>query len=374
LKAAPTAADPSQPVPLCVDLDGTLIRTDTLWESMVRLLRRNPLSVCCVLIWWLGGRARLKREIGQRVDLDPASLPYHAELMDFIRSERASGRRILLVTASDSKLANRVAQHVNLFHEVLASDGSTNLRGPAKSAKLVELFGERGFDYAGDSSVDFPVWAKARQAIVVTGNATLIERARQYAPVGRVFSSSKFSWTALCQEIRPLRWIKNLVVFVPLLAAHGFDEPLVRNPALFAFLALCGCASAVYLLNDLANLDEDRADARNRGRPFAAGRLLLQFGLFGFPILFAIAALLASRLPWQFAAALGAYLLLALRYPWHRKYNSPADVGCAAGRYTARYLAGFFAIGLPCSWLPLVIATIIFGIVVMIERYPGRRR
>jgi phosphoserine phosphatase len=183
-----SAIAPDDLTPLCVDLDGTLINTDLLWESLVRLLKSKPWCLPAVAFWWSRGRARLKAELAARVTLDASTLPYHQPLLKFLQGEKARKRPLLLVTASDEALARRVAQHTGLFQEVLASDGKTNLRGRAKGARLAERFGKGGFDYAGNSSVDLPVWEQARQALVVNGTARLASRARQVAKLGAVFA------------------------------------------------------------------------------------------------------------------------------------------------------------------------------------------
>jgi len=189
-----SAGQPTQPsdrdraIPLCVDLDGTLIKTDLLWESMVCLLRRNPLWLLVLPFWWMKGRAHLKRQIAARVGrLDIANLPYNESLLNFLRAAHRQGRPLVLVTASDGSLAQQVADHVGLFTEVLASDGKTNLRGVAKCRKLVEKFGERGFDYAGNSAVDLAVWRQARAAIVVNAGNGLIRRVARLTAVSETF-------------------------------------------------------------------------------------------------------------------------------------------------------------------------------------------
>jgi apolipoprotein N-acyltransferase len=175
-------------VPLCVDLDGTLIKTDLLWESLARLLRRNPLQLFPVLYWWLRGRAYLKQQLARRVPIDPASLPYQESLLAFLREQKSAGRKLVLATASDRDMALPVASHVGLFDEVLASDGRTNLRGKSKLKALVEKFGERGFDYAGNSSADLAVWRGARMAIVVNAGPALVNRAAECAQPGPAFT------------------------------------------------------------------------------------------------------------------------------------------------------------------------------------------
>ena len=184
--SAPVVTEPN-PVPLCVDLDGTLIRTDMLWESLKRLLRHRPLFVPLVPFWFLRGRACLKAQVADRAEVDVAALPYHEPFVEFLRAERRMGRTLLLVSASDYRLVKQVADHLGLFNEVLASNGKLNLRGKSKAARLVGRFGERGFDYAGNSSADLAVWPHARQGIIVGGSANLAKRARRCAHITQVF-------------------------------------------------------------------------------------------------------------------------------------------------------------------------------------------
>ena len=204
----PSAPDAPRetPVPLCVDLDGTLIQTDLLWESLARLLRRNPLWLFPVVVWWMRGRAFLKRQLARRVSLDPATLPYQPAFLAFLREQKSAGRKLVLVTASDREMALPVANHVGLFDEVLASDGRTNLRGPNKRKALVERFGERGFDYAGNSPVDLAVWRGARLAIVVNAGSGLVRRAAECARPGPAFTMNYSPFGTLRRFLAELLW------------------------------------------------------------------------------------------------------------------------------------------------------------------------
>jgi len=184
----PPLDPPSNPVPLCVDLDGTLIKTDLLWESLARLLRKNPFQLLPVLFWWMRGRAFLKRQLVRRVTIDPAALPYHEPFLAYLREQKAAGRKLVLVTASDRDMALPVANYVGLFDDVLGSDGKTNLRGANKLKALTEKFGERGFDYAGNSCADLAVWRGAREAIVVNASAAVLKRAAECAKPGPTFT------------------------------------------------------------------------------------------------------------------------------------------------------------------------------------------
>lgn len=174
-------------VPLCVDLDGTLIRTDTMWESMCWLVKRNPLRFFSFFIWWAGGRAHLKKQLAGHARLDVTALPYHRELIAWLEQEKKSGRKLVLVTAADQGMGEKVAAHIQLFDEVIGSNGRDNLRGHTKRRRLTERFGKGGYDYAGNSSVDLQVWPDVRAAIVVNARPSVVERAKQMTRVDRVF-------------------------------------------------------------------------------------------------------------------------------------------------------------------------------------------
>jgi len=184
----PTDSPRETQIPLCVDLDGTLIKTDLVWESIARLLRRNPLRLLLILFWWMRGRAFLKQQLAKRVSIDPATLPYNEPFLAFLREQNKAGRKLVLVTAFDQKGAVLVANHIGLFDEVFASDGKTNLRGKNKLKVLTGKFGERGFDYAGNSFADFAVWRGAREAIVVNASRLLANRAAKCARLGPTFN------------------------------------------------------------------------------------------------------------------------------------------------------------------------------------------
>lgn len=183
----PPIAPLANEIPLVVDLDGTLIRTDMMWESLKRLLGRNPFALLAVLFWWTHGRAYLKQQLAARVTIDPATLPYHETFLTFLREQRAGGRKLILATASDIKMARPIANYVGLFDEVLASDGKTNLRSENKLKALTEKFGARGFDYAGNSAADFAVWRGSREAIVVNARPSVAKIAAACATVSRTF-------------------------------------------------------------------------------------------------------------------------------------------------------------------------------------------
>jgi apolipoprotein N-acyltransferase len=269
-------------VPLCVDLDGTLIKTDLLWEALAQLLRRNPLQLFPVLLWWMRGRAFLKQQLARRVSIDPATLPYKESLLAFLREQKIAGRQLVLATASDRDMVLPVASYVGLFDEVLASDGRTNLRGPNKLKVLVEKFGERGFDYAGNSSADLPVWRGARLAIVVNAGPALVKRAAECARPGPAFTMDYSPFGTL------KRFLNELLVRSGYLAAVGAGLLLT---AAFPKIGVAGFAWVVPGLLLAIAQGKSRGDAFRIG--YVAGLAhflsslywLLLIPAAGFPVL-----------------------------------------------------------------------------------------
>ena len=238
-------------VPLVVDLDGTLIRTDMMWESLARLLRRNPLAIFQILFWWTRGRAFLKQKLAERVQVDPADLPYHEPFLAWLRAEKKSGRKLILATASDLKMAEPVARHVGLFDEVLASDGQTNLRSENKLRLLTLKFGERGFDYAGNSSADFAVWRGSRQAVVVNASPNVLQEAGRCGPVGHTFCEGYSGFLIARRVGSELFWHSGYLIalLAGLLLATAFPHFSVAGfawivPALMVFAGRQGRGGA----------------------------------------------------------------------------------------------------------------------------------
>jgi 4-hydroxybenzoate polyprenyltransferase/phosphoserine phosphatase len=363
------ASSQANSVPLCVDLDGTLIRTDVLWESLALLLKRNPLYLAAVPFWLLRGRAFLKQQIAARTKLNPASLPYNHEFVEFLRAERRHGRPLILATAADIQLAQSVARHSGLFSDVVASDGANNLRGRNKGRALAERYGKGGFDYAGNSSVDLPVWREARQAVVVNAGEGLARRARQLTKVSHVFHQREASLGAAFRALRPHQWIKNLIIFVPLVTSHQIFDPHQFGRAALAFVAFCLCASGVYVLNDLLDLDADRQHDTKKLRPLASGELALSTGLIMVPVMLALSAGVAACLSWNFAAVLAVYFLLTTGYSWRLKQVALLDVFVLAGLYTIRLVAGHEATRIEYSFWLLAFSMFIFLSLALVKRF-----
>jgi len=356
-------------LPLVVDLDGTLIRTDLLHESTLQFVRANPMATFSLPGWLVAGKAVLKARIAGETSLDVTVLPYHTELLTWLTEQKAAGRQLVLATASDSRYAEAVAAHIGLFDLVLASDGTINLAGDNKRAALVARFGERGFCYAGNSSTDLAVWQSAASAVVVSDDGGLIERARRLGPLEQVFGNGGASRLALwLRAMRLHQWLKNLLIFVPLFAAHRADAHSLPLAAL-AFLAFGLAASSVYLCNDLIDLPHDRRHRSKRKRPFAAGALPVWQGVLAFPCLLLGSAVLSSFLHWHFAVALAGYYLLTLMYSFVLKERVIMDVTALALLYTARLVAGAAAVAVPLSFWLLGVSMFLFLSLALLKRY-----
>lgn len=357
-------------IPLCVDLDGTLIKTDLLLESFLALFKRNPAYVFYCFWWLLHGKARLKAEIARRVNLDMSLLPYNTSIREYLEEEVRNGRRLYLCTAADQHLATKVASHLGFFEEVLASDGRKNLSGAQKAALLREKFGASGFDYCGNSRADLPIWQHAQYAIVVGAKDSRIARAAVAVNRNTIhFPHDSASWTHAIKAMRVYQWVKNSLIFVPLLTSHLFLDISYVWPAVVAFLSFSLCASSVYLLNDMLDLEADRRHARKRERPFASGRLPLLTGMWLTAGLLLVGLGLALLLPIKFMLVLAAYYALTLAYSFALKKMLLVDVFALAGLYTSRILAGGAATDISLSsWLILFSITIFLSLA-FVKRY-----
>ncbi len=357
----------AQNIPLCVDLDGTLVATDTLFESVLLLLKQNPLALFSCLRWGLQGRAVLKREVARRVALHVETLPYTVALRRYIEDEDRAGRPLYLATAAAPTIAEAVAKHVGLFSGVIASD-TRNLKGEGKALALIERFGEKGFLYAGNSMVDVPVWQAAAGAIVVNAPERVAAAAAAVAPIVTIFPPPSFSLAELARLMRWHQWVKNLLVFVPVLAAHLLTVSAFARTGV-AFVAFCAVASAVYILNDMLDLSADRQHPRKRERPLARGTVSLPLaGLISM-------GLLAGGLLLSFFSSGGllgwllAYGTVTTLYSWYLKRIIIVDVIILANLYTVRIFAGAAAVGVQVSVWLFAFALFLFMSLALLKRY-----
>ena len=355
-------------VPICVDLDGSLTPIDTLHESLVDVCRRFPGTLLRLPFWILKGKAYFKQAVAARTHVDFATLPIRADLLEWLQAERANGRRLVLVTAANRKIADGVASHVGIFDEVLASSESVNLGGEQKRRALAERFGEKGFDYVGNAQADVAVWKSAHRAIVVGGNG-LAAKAGRVTEVARVFPVSLPRLKVWLKAIRLPQWVKNVLVFLPALLSHEFTNPAVLTASVLAFFAFSTCASSVYLINDLFDLASDRRHPRKSKRPFASGALSARSGLIVAVLLFGVSILIAVKISVWFCVVLASYYIITWAYTVRLKRHAIVDVLTLAGLYDMRIIAGAVATMIrPSFWL-LAFAIFIFLSLGIVKRY-----
>jgi phosphoserine phosphatase len=337
----------SENVPLVVDLDGTLLRTDLLLESALRLIKQKPWLILFMPLWLLRGRAYLKRKIFQRVQIDVSLLPPNEELLAWLRDEKSRGRRLILATASDYQQACSVAEPFGLFDTVLGSDGQRNLKGREKLKTIVDVCGEE-FDYVGNSRADLPIWRGCRQAILVNVSRGVERSARRVGNLFRVFPAPNGFRDAL-RSLRFHQWAKNLLLFVPAITSHTIFDASVAGNATLAFFSFGFAASAAYILNDLLDLEEDRRHPTKKQRPLASGRTFIGSGIWLAVACLLASAAIATRVPRAFLAALIAYLILTSLYSLFLKRFPAIDLLVLALLYTLRVVAGHLATGIPFS-------------------------
>ena len=335
--------------PICVDLDGTLVNTDLLIEGLLAILS-SPSALMRLPRGLVAGRAAFKRRVALLSDLEPELLPYNSELIAYLREQKRIGRRIVLVTAADEHLAQAIGKHLGLFDDVISSDGIRNLKGQAKADELVERFGTRGFDYVGNEWADLAVWRQANRIVIVNASRAVTREARKIGSVAAEISNRPpVLWAAL-RAMRPHQWVKNLLVFVPLISSRALHDVSGLIGAFCVLLSFCATASGIYPLNDLVDLSADRRHARKRVRPFASGALSPSFGLMLACVLIATGLGLAFSVGTM--VLLLVYAFASLAYSFGLKHYPLVDVFILAGLYTLRVVAGGVATKHPASlWL-----------------------
>ncbi|MDH4481155.1 MAG: UbiA family prenyltransferase [Rhodoferax sp.] len=358
-------------LPLCVDCDGTLIHTDLLFESFLLLLKQNFLAALAVPFWLLRhGKAATKLRIAQLVQVDVTTLPYCSAVVQHVTAQRALGRRTVLVTASADRYAQDIARHLGIFDDVMATTGpAINLSSQRKADHLTKVFGEKGFDYIGNSKDDLPVWRAAGLVSVANASPKVLAAAQAMAPLAFLAPTPFNAMRAALKAMRLHQWLKNILVFVPLLAAHRATDLQLLQQAVMAFFAFGLCASSVYILNDMLDITADRQHSSKKNRPFAAGSLSIPLGAAMKLALLGVAFGLAWQLPRMFLLVLMLYYVVTLSYSIKLKAQVMVDVMLLSGLYTVRILAGAAATAIvPSFWL-LAFSMFIFLSLALVKRY-----
>ncbi len=362
-------AEPGFLRPLCVDLDGTLVKSDTLVDSLLVLLRLHPGSALKAFRWVLDGKAALKAQVGNLVSLDAAHLPYNRPLLAYLEQQRQQGRRIYLTTGADARLAHRIAAHLGIFDGVLASDGSTNLTGSNKLASLQAEFDGEDFDYIGNARPDLPLLEHAGAAMLANPHASLLALVKSSKiDIHQHFEDRSPRRKTFLKAIRLHQWAKNVLIFVPVLLAHSLGWLPILH-AIVAFFCFSLCASATYIVNDLLDIEADRRHPKKRLRPFAAGDLQASTGV-AITVLLLLAGFAGTLfLPEEFLGWLVLYLVVTLSYSLVLKRVVLVDVLLLSGLYTVRMLAGGGATGITISTWLAGFSVFLFFSLAMVKRF-----
>jgi 4-hydroxybenzoate polyprenyltransferase len=370
---ATTAALPPDTCPLYVDMDGTLTPSDTLHESVMLFVRRNPLNLFRLIGWLLLGKAGFKQHLASAVRPDPARLPYHEPFVQFLRGEHARGRPLVLASAADARIVREVAAHLDVFNGSLGTnaqaDGINLSRGNKRAAidAHARANGHSAWAYAGNSRDDIAVWAGSAEAVVVNAPAGVVATLQRTHPQARVFEREPLHLKTVLRAIRLKQWSKNGLLFVPLLAVHSLD-PQMWAAVLLAFVAFGLCASATYLVNDLLDLPNDRAHRIKRHRPLASGAIGIPAAVGMGTLMLGLAFVLAWAVSAGFAAMLLAYTVTTLAYSLYFKRLALIDVLLLSSLYTLRIGAGAVAAGVALSnWL-LAISIFLFLSLALVKR------
>jgi 4-hydroxybenzoate polyprenyltransferase/phosphoserine phosphatase len=361
------AADDNK-IPLVVDIDGTLINTDLLHETAILLFKKNPLYIFKFLQWIFKGRAYLKTKIFELVWIEYETLPYNQQVLDFLNAEFAKGRKIILATASPLPAAAAIAKVHPIFSDVYGTDNGINLKGSNKLNMLEKQFGKGGFDYIGNSNADLIIFASSRFAYLVNPTGAVKRKAAAIGNLKNTWVSGKATVKDYIKAIRAYQWIKNLLVFVPLITSHTIDDTSLLLLSVYAFALLSITASAGYLLNDVLDVHADRKHPRKRNRAIASGKLSILTAFFMAIVFLATGLIVAANLNINFFFILLSYFIISFSYSVFLKKIVLYDVFILALLYSIRVFAGAIIIDVPLSFWLIAFSTFIFLSLAFVKR------
>ncbi len=359
---------PPQTSPLCVDLDGTLIKTDSLHELFLLLIKQKPFYCFLAIFWLFKSKAHFKAEITKKIKLIPENLPYNEEVIDYIKTQKVD-RKVYLVTGSNKVLADSIASYLQLFNGVIASDSETNLTGENKKNHLVEYFGEQGFEYIGNDKVDFPVWKAASSVSVVSQDNSFLQKVRSSFNIEKEFISPTPTIRNYLKGIRLHQWVKNLLVFIPFFLDHRFNDANAFIQLVMAFLCLSLIASFTYIINDLLDLESDRQNQYKRNRPFASCLISIKQAVVLMLFLLVGIIVLLSLLSFPVIITLLVYLATTLSYSFYFKRIAILDVTILAGLFSLRVITGVVSIESEWSFWLLAFSMFFFLSLAFAKRY-----
>lgn len=355
-------------IPLVVDLDGTLLRSDLLIETGFRRLAQDPGAIFGMLKELSNGKTALKDFLCAGADCAPETLPYDKTILSAIRLAHLAGRPVYLASGSHDDLVRAVVDHLGLFDGYFATTRTINMTGATKADQLVQAFGENGFDYIGNDAVDLPVWKRARQPIGIRTSASVSAKLRQIAPHAQLIEHERATLKDWARQFRVHQYTKNALVFIPIIAGHmlTLDSILLAS---FAAIAFCLAASACYILNDLIDLQEDRVHRTKKDRPLARGDIPLSHAMIAVLVLLLLAGVVSLSISVGFAKILAVYFALTTAYSFFLKQILLVDVLTLAGLYTIRMLGGAVAVGISISSWLMVFSLSIFVSLALMKRF-----
>jgi 4-hydroxybenzoate polyprenyltransferase len=353
---------------LVVDLDGTLIHSDLLDEGLIILFRKNPLYIFSCIIWLLKGKVNLKKEISNKIQIPYELLPTNKELMSFLQTELSKGRQIILATASLKSHAEGIAKTFPIFDNIFGTE-EVNLKGENKLKVLIDEYGEFKFDYIGNSSSDIKIFAKSRYAYLVNPSRSLERKTSKISELKYSWKSKRINVTDYIKAIRVYQWLKNLLIFIPIITSHSFHSLKLMLLTTNAFFAFSMIASSGYVINDLLDLNSDRRHPRKRLRPFASGRLSIKSGVALAVILFSVGIFVASKLNVPFFITFLIYFITSFSYSLYFKKVVLYDVFILALLYSIRVIAGGMVSGIAISFWLIAFSTFLFLSLAFVKRY-----
>ena len=353
-------------IPIFVDLDGTVTKSDLLFESLVVALKKNPLVLFMLPYWLLSGIANLKYNLALYADVDCKTLPLNQELYSFILEQKKNNRKIFLATASNQKYAEAIHRHFDVFDGFISSDQFNNLKGRAKLEKIKEISSD--FAYAGNSSEDFEIFREARESYLVNPTRRARKLAERYPVDHRLDAPATAGIGVWLKQFRLYQWVKNLLMFVPLLVSGAYADMASLSSTVLGFIAFGCLASGTYIINDLFDLESDRQHHRKKERPIARGAIGISEAIKASLLLFVVAFALASQLSLDFMLVLMFYLGVTLSYSMNMKKYIGIDVILLASLYTIRIIAGAAVIGVTVSFWLLSFSMLVFFSLALVKR------
>jgi 4-hydroxybenzoate polyprenyltransferase len=354
-----------KPLPICVDLDGTLLKTDLLCEAIIQLIKRNPFHLFKIFGWRLKGKAFFKSKVAEYIPIKSQFLPYNQKVLNFLEQASKNAHPLFLATGAPKVYAEQIANHLGCFEKVFSSDGSRNLIKANKANSLVDFLGEKGFSYIGNSKDDIPIWKMAKDVYFVNTPMHVQKKVRLFASAS-VIDEQSISLSLILKQLRVYQWAKNFLLFVPLIASHSFSG---FYKASLAFLSFSFLSSAIYVMNDLCDLEADRQHPTKKNRPLASGALPIQFGLLLPLLLLPLSFALAQFLPYRFTGVLLFYLVINIGYNLVLKTRPIIDVLSLSMLYLLRILGGHVVAGVAFSpWLT-TFSLFFFLSLALIKRY-----